>query len=188
MKRLIKFIILSAALLCGCKKADAPPPAESASVSKESGITAVSEAAIESAEPFSGYTFEFKGAAENYIVTVSRGEHNDEIALCVEDNSYSTKSFVITAPTGFMPKLPYEQNRAYSAVKLISNDIDDTYIPDIMQFTFNSTESETENSLPAVSRMFTIDRDGELSLKKPFTNTLTALSFTTASPINSYTR
>ncbi len=162
MKRLLKYIIISAVLFSGCTKAEEPLPAESGNVSKESGITAVSESAEESSEPFSGYTFEFKGTAENYIVTVSQGEHPDEIALCVEDNTYSTKSFVITAPTGFAPKLPYEQSRAYSAVKLISNDIDDTYIPDIMQFTFNSTEVGADNPLPAVSRMFTIDRDGEL--------------------------
>lgn len=160
-------LMTAALLLCGCGgKNKGQETAETSLSSNGTSLPSEETAAEASPEPFSGYTFELRGAAENYLITVKPGEYPDEIAVTVENNRYETKDFAITAPTGYIPSFPYDRSLASSAVKIIKNDIDDTYIPDIMQFTFDITQEELDkagdNAVYCVSRMYTVDRDGEL--------------------------
>lgn len=168
-KRIIKAFSLfmaAAMLFCGCTADKGEAPAETSLPSDGTSAAAGETAPEIPPEPFSGYSFELRGAAENYLITVKPGEYSDEIAVAVENNRYETRDFVITAPTGYIPSFPYDQSYASGAVKIIKNDIDDTYIPDIMQFTFDITQEELDksegNAVYSVSRMYTVDRDGEL--------------------------
>lgn len=159
--------VTAALLLSGCSGTDKGQETADTSLPAEGlPIQAGETSAETSPEPFSGYSFELRGAAENYLITVRPGEYPDEIAVTVENNRYETRDFVITAPTGYTPSFPYDQSFASSAVKIIKNDIDDTYIPDIMQFNFDITQEELDksgdNAVYSVSRMYTVDRDGEL--------------------------
>lgn len=116
-------------------------------------------------EAFSEYNLELKGAKENYMAIISRGEFDDEISVTLENNQYQSSSFVITAPSGYEPFFPYTQSQASGVVKVISNDITDEYIPDIIQFTFYVTQEEIDSGSDlsySVSRMYTIDEKGEL--------------------------
>ncbi len=159
-------LIAAALLLCGCSGDKGKEIAETSLPSDGTSVSAGETAPEAPPEPFSGYSFELRGAAENYLITVKTGEYPDEIAVTVENNRYETRDFVITAPTGYTPSFPYDQSYASSAVKIIKNDIDDTYIPDIMQFTFDITQEELDKSqgsaIYSVSRMYTVDKDGEL--------------------------
>ena len=163
------FLSLAAAaiLLGGCTGKNEEQETAGTSIPSNGTVLPTEETSTETVpEPFSGYSFELRGAAENYLMTVKPGEYPDEIAVTVENNRYETRDFVITAPTGYEPSFPYDQSVASSAVKIITNDIDDTYIPDIMQFNFDITQEELDksgdNAVYCVSRMYTVDRDGEL--------------------------
>lgn len=168
-----KYIAAMAAafMLCGCSADSDTAGTETETViSSESTENIISAAALGSADtdsdPFTGYSAEIKGAAENYVITVKQGEYPDEIAVSVENNLYETRDFVITAPSGYTPSFPYSQSYASQAVKLISNDIDDTYIPDIMQFSFDITQEELDknpdNDVYSVSKLYMIDKSGDL--------------------------
>ena len=153
-------------LLGGCSSHKTEDSTAESSYASEETANPISGTSPEAPEPFSSYSFELRGTAENYLLTVKPGEYPDEIAVTVENNRYETRDFVITAPSGYTPSFPYSQDGASGAVKLIKNDIDDTYIPDIMQFSFSITEEELDkspdNAIYNVSRMYTVDRDGEL--------------------------
>ncbi|MBQ5333677.1 MAG: hypothetical protein J6K92_10555 [Oscillospiraceae bacterium] len=165
-KKMFLAIYAALFLLSGCKGGTPEESVTEASYLSEETTNAAGEISAAESEPFSSYSFELKGAAENYLLTVKQGEYPDEIAVTVENNRYETRDFVITAPSGYTPSFPYSQDGASGAVKIITNDIDDTYIPDIMQFTFNITQEELDkspdNAIYNVSRMYTVDRDGEL--------------------------
>ncbi|WP_432651682.1 hypothetical protein [Huintestinicola sp.] len=166
-KKAFLMLMTAALLLCGCTEKNKGQETAGTSLTSNGASLPSEETASETPpEPFSGYSFELRGAAENYLITLKPGEYADEIAVVVENNRYETRDFVITAPTGYAPSFPYDQSYASSAVKIIKNDIDDTYIPDIMQFTFDITQEELDksgdNAVYSVSRMYTVDRDGEL--------------------------
>ncbi|MCI7766911.1 MAG: hypothetical protein MSJ26_02870 [Oscillospiraceae bacterium] len=168
-KKAVKIFSLIAAavlLLSGCEGSQPEESVTEATSVSESTAGAAAELSSETEEPFSKYSFELRGAAENYLLTVRQGEYPEEIAVTVENNRYETRDFIITAPSGYTPSFPYSQEGASGAVKLIKNDIDDTYIPDIIQFTFSITQEELDKSPDSaiynVSRMYTVDRDGEL--------------------------
>ncbi len=110
---------------------------------------------------FSEYSFELAGVGGNYIVTVSRGEQSEEILINIEDSTYSKSSFVITSPTGYVPDFPLTDDYSSSVVNIITNDIDDTDVPDIMQFIFYSDSDSPENGIYRVSRFYTV-MSGEL--------------------------
>lgn len=167
--------IAFAALLCGCAASEntagtAVETLPETALSAENADNMISAAALSSADtdsdPFTGYSAEIKGAAENYVITVKQGEYPDEIAVSVENNLYETRDFVITAPSGYTPYFPYSQSFASGAVTIIGNDIDDTYIPDILQFGFDITQEELDkdpdNAVYSVSRLYMIDKGGEL--------------------------
>lgn len=123
------------------------------------------ESAQSSDGAFSEYNLELKGAKENYMAIIRRGEFDDEISVTLENNQYQSSSFVITAPSGYEPFFPYTQAQASTIVNVISNDITDDYIPDIIQFTFYVTQEEIDKGSDlsySVSRMYTIDENGEL--------------------------
>ena len=123
------------------------------------------ESAQSSDDAFSEYNLELKGAKENYMAIIRRGEFDDEISVTLENNQYQSSSFVITAPSGYEPFFPYTQAQASTIVNVISNDITDDYIPDIIQFTFYVTQEEIDKGSDlsySVSRMYTIDENGEL--------------------------
>lgn len=168
-------VIAFAALLCGCAASEntagtAAETSPETALSAENADNIISATALNSADtdsdPFTGYSAEIKGAAENYVITVKQGEYPDEIAVSVENNRYETRDFVITAPSGYTPYFPYSQGFASGAVTIIGNDIDDTYIPDILQFGFDITQEELDkdpdNAVYSVSRLYMIDKGGEL--------------------------
>lgn len=144
-------------------------------VSEETGsVPLPEETASEAAEdissepviPFAEHTLELRGTAENYMIIIRRGEYDDEISVTVENNRYESREFVITSPAGYDILFPYEQKHASEIVRVIKNDIDDKYFPDIMQFSFSISQEELENdpdnTAYSVSRMYTVDDDGEL--------------------------
>lgn len=175
MKKRI-FAVACAALLltaCGAKSesasgsaSDSTFEAESTEIITDDVFEAASfESAQSSDGAFSEYTLELKGAKENYMAIIRRGEFDDEISVTLEDNQYRSSSFVITAPSGYEPFFPYTQAQASTIVNVISNDITDDYIPDIIQFTFYVTQEEIDKGSDlsySVSRMYTIDENGEL--------------------------
>ncbi|MCM1577429.1 MAG: hypothetical protein NC078_01355 [Ruminococcus sp.] len=155
---------VASAFLGGCAKErdreNIPAASESSAVTSEEETQALT--------PFTEYSLKLRGETENYMIIIRRGEHENEISVTVENNRYQSREFVITAPYGYDVYLPYSSEDASTAVKLISNDIDSTPIPDIMQFTFYiseyGTEVDSDEPEPAlsVSRMFTVDEKGEL--------------------------
>ncbi len=175
MKKRI-FAVACAALLltaCGAKSesasgsaSDSTFEAESTEIITDDVFEAASFESVQSSDgAFSEYTLELKGAKENYMAIIRRGEFDDEISVTLEDNQYQSSSFVITAPSGYEPFFPYTQSQASTIVNVISNDITDDYIPDIIQFTFYVTQEEIDKGSDlsySVSRMYTIDENGEL--------------------------
>lgn len=175
MKKRI-FAVACAALLltaCGAKSestsgsaSDSTFEAESTEIITDDVFEAASFESVQSSDgAFSEYTLELKGAKENYMAIIRRGEFDDEISVTLEDNQYRSSSFVITAPSGYEPFFPYTQAQASTIVNVISNDITDDYIPDIIQFTFYVTQEEIDKGSDlsySVSRMYTIDENGEL--------------------------
>ena len=175
MKKRI-FAVACAALLltaCGAKSESASGSASDSTFEAESSDIITDDvfeaASFESAQSsdgaFSEYTLELKGAKENYMAIIRRGEFDDEISVTLEDNQYRSSSFVITAPSGYEPFFPYTQAQASTIVNVISNDITDDYIPDIIQFSFYVTQEEIDKGSDlsySVSRMYTIDENGEL--------------------------
>ncbi len=157
--------LLAAVLFSSCTEENEEVTDSQSSVSSETSQT-VSEVTEGQPEPFSEYTFEMRGAAENYMLILRHGEFDDELSVTIENNRYESKEFVITAPSGYNVVYPYDQENASQIVNVIKNDIDDTYIPDIMQVNFAISESELDNSpentLYNISRMYMIDSDGEL--------------------------
>lgn len=170
MKRKIAAALAAAALLAACGSEDAETAETNGSASSNTGggqaVEMVRAAAEESYVPFEKYNFELRGTDENYMIIIRRGDYDDEISVTVENNRYESKEFVITAPAGYAAYFPIEQKYASSAVNVIKNDIDDTYIPDIMQFCFYISQEELDkdpdNAVYAVSRMYTVDGNGEL--------------------------
>lgn len=160
-------VMAAALMLCGCAVHE--PSDDTAGNSASAGNSAViSDRRSDGTEPdsFTGYSAEVTGAAENYVINIKQGEYPDEIFVSVENNLYETRDFVITAPSGYTPHFPYSQSLASGAVTIIGNDIDDTYIPDILQFSFDITQEELDkdpdNAVYSVSRLYMIDKDGEL--------------------------
>ncbi|MGN0667039.1 MAG: hypothetical protein ACI4KF_11005 [Huintestinicola sp.] len=144
------YILIAAIMLmiCGCSGEEA------GSEDKYSGknIYAESSAAAETAEtqaeaPFESYTFELKGIDANYMITISPGDSPQEIAVTLENNRYESSSFIITAPADYLPMLPAYQTDAADSVNIITNDIDERKIPDIIQLNFwYSPENGKESS------------------------------------------
>lgn len=169
MKRIIAvFAAVSAfMLMAGCENAqngeDTETSAASAPDSSTLNLLDTSEAAE---EPFSEYTLEVRGTKNNYMAVIRKGEQDGEISVTVENNLYESKEYVITAPEGYDFIFPSTQKMASSVVNVIQNDIDDTPIPDIMQFIFRISQDELDNnpdnSAYAVSLMYIIDDNDEL--------------------------
>ncbi|MBQ7783904.1 MAG: hypothetical protein IJ368_08040 [Oscillospiraceae bacterium] len=160
-------ILLSAAILFAACGKETPYADSQAAVHSEPTANAmplnVTETVTQAAQPFSQYTFELRGTKENYMIIIGRGKYTDEISVSVENNRYESKNFIITAPSGYEPVFPSDHSSASKVVNVITNDIDDTYIPDIMQFIFASEADSGEDGVKKlVSRMYTVDDRGEL--------------------------
>ena len=161
-KILICALMTAALTACADREGEENIPAasESAAVLQEEDTTAEA--------PFTEYSLKLRGETENYMIIIRRGEHENEISVTVENNRYQSREFIITAPYGYDVYLPYSSADASTVVRLIANDIDDTPIPDILQFTFYLSEygagSASDEPEPAysVSRMYTVDETGEL--------------------------
>lgn len=158
-------LIAAALLLASCTDADDgvsedTVPEVQTSLSADDNAMRITETEVSFSEPFSEYTFELKGGQQNYMVTVCKGELPEEILINVENNRYERSSFVITAPAGYRPSFPYDASRSADVVNIITNDIDSTVVPDIMQFIFYATENDESNSAAyAVSRFYTVVGD-----------------------------
>ncbi len=153
----------AAVLLAGCSsEQDNITDSDIRIHASDNAAEAAETVSVTPSEPFSEYNFELKGTKENYMIIVRRSEHEDEISVTIENNRYESKDFIITAPSGYNTAFPFEQRYASHAVNVITNDIDDTEIPDLMQFTFYASEETAENEAYSVSRMYTVDDKGEL--------------------------
>lgn len=167
MKKKAAAIFAALILLAGCasEKNDGENSSSAASETAEVIERAPTEETEPELIPFSQYSFELRGTDGNYIMTIGRGEFGDEISVTIEDNTYQSKDFVITAPAGYEPDFPFDQMSASYVVRVIKNDIDDTYIPDILQFRFNisaeALDADPENAVYSVCRFYTADK-GEL--------------------------
>ncbi|MGN1089273.1 MAG: DL-endopeptidase inhibitor IseA family protein [Huintestinicola sp.] len=170
MKKCFVPILAAMLLLCGCNgqndESVMTEPLTAASVIEDDPERAAPDEAEEISEPFSDYTLTFRGTAGSYIVKIAKGEYTDQISVTVENNKYESKSFVITAPSDYEPVFPFTDEAASSVVSVISNDIDDTVLPEIMQFVFSPSQEALDNdpdmSVFNVSRFYTIDDSGEL--------------------------
>ncbi len=167
MKIKIIAVILAEIMLCGCSSAKLKNDSEDSSAALSGDISGTAGYDVTSdTKPFSEYTFEFRGTKENYMIIIGKGEFDDQIAVTVENNKYESSSFIITAPSGYEFVFPYSDDQASSVVNVITNDISDEYIPDIMQFVFHITEDELyndpQNTDHTVSKMYTVDDNGEL--------------------------
>lgn len=168
MKLKITAAVIAALMLCSCSTENNEPVGEIQSPPVSGEVTAQSVPPIpeEQPVPFSEYTFELRGASENYMLIVRQGEYDDEISVTVENNRYESREFVITAPSGYDFIFPYDQKYASEIVNVIKNDIDSEYIPDIMQLSFSISQEELDNNPDNtaynVSRMYTVDAGGEL--------------------------
>lgn len=155
--------LISVIMLTGCLKSDDV----SEDTREYSETAAVSSEIMQPlSEPFSDYTFELRGTKENYMIVICKGSHNNEISVTVENNLYQSKEYIITAPDGYIPLLPFEQKDASSTVNVIVNDIDSTYIPDIIQFSFipdiSAASVDDFSVSERISRMYTVNDKGEL--------------------------
>ncbi len=124
------------------------------STTYDDNIQRLAEAEEVTYTPFSEYVFETSGVDSNYIITVNKSDNDNQILIYVEDSSYQKLSFIITAPDGYTPYFPYSDELASNVVEIISNDIDDTTVPDILRFTFIAN---SEESVSSISRFYTVD-------------------------------
>lgn len=164
MDKKIAVLFFSAALLCGCSDKTTWENAENSPYTDVAAVGMQSEE--NTTELFGEYSFGFKGTKENYLIAVRRGKNENELSVMVENNRYVGTEYVITAPDGYVPSLPYEQKNASSAVNVITNDIDDTYIPDILQLYFDLRAEDNGDAsgkqVQRISRLYTVNDKGEL--------------------------
>lgn len=168
--KMITVLIISSLLFSACKteentadeQTETSVPVSETLISSDANLININAETSLPPAPFTDYTFEFKGSRENYMIIISRGEFEDEIVVEVENNRYESREFIITAPAGYIPEIPFAANRAESVVKVITNDIDDAYIPDIMQFTFSPADIAEDQPQEPISKLYTVDGSGEL--------------------------
>lgn len=168
MNKKILAAFFAAVMLSSCSSSSAPRNSDNnhASSAGDNLSETFSADIADNTEPFSEYTLELRGTKENYMIIIGRGDYDDQISVTVENNRYESSSFIITAPSGYNFVFPYSQEDASSVVKVITNDISDEYIPDIMQFVFyinqEELDSNPDNTNYTVSKMYTVDDKGEL--------------------------
>ena len=104
-------------------------------------------------EPFVEYQFRFRGADGEYLVVVSPSDEGAQ--LYIEDSSYRRVTAQIAPPDGYRVYLPELRKDSSDAVKVITNDLNDEDMPDLMQFTF--VAEDVTASPAAVSRFYTVD-------------------------------
>lgn len=168
MNKKIFAVISAAVMFSACSSSSATYSSDNNQTASagENLSEAFSAEIADDTEPFSEYTLELKGTKENYMIIIGRGEYDDEISVTVENNKYESSSFIITAPSGYNIVFPYSQEDASTVVNVITNDISNEYIPDIMQFVFYINQEELDNNPDntnyTVSKMYTVDDKGEL--------------------------
>lgn len=167
MKKITAVLAAAMMLLTGCSSEKESGENDLVTSSApENNVTNMQAEDEEPLVPFSEYSFEVTGAKENYMVIVRKGEHPDEISVTIENNLYESREYIINTPSGYDFIFPYSQDYASSVVNVITNDIDDTYIPDIMQFVFSISQDELDNNPSnsdySVSRFYCIDENGDL--------------------------
>lgn len=161
--------IISAAVLSGCS---ARPQAKAAGVQTEKasdnivyGNQVALRSSFESAEytpdPFTSYTFEFSQYENKYMITVELSADGNAFNLTLEDNSFNFSTLEIKAPKNYTLNIPFSQNDASSVCSVIKNTVDDTPVPDILQFTFYLNNFEDE-SLPYSVKKFYSIKDNKL--------------------------
>lgn len=112
--------------------------------------------AMQDAEPFSSYTFEFSVAEDKYIITAELSADHRQIVLSIEDNQFNFSTYIISAPEKYMNYIPYSQSKASQICSLIKNNIDETSVPDILQFDFYLADYSEENLPNKVSKFYSI--------------------------------
>lgn len=149
---LILSVLVLAASMTGCAK-----HSDSDAASSETGASAETQSAENGEDPpFEEYTAEVTDGSANYLLTLSRGEKG--ITAVLEDNSYQASFEEILPPDGFEPLYPGDSASAGDICRIITNDIDDKPVPDLIRFDFTDGENE-------VSRFYMISGGKFVRLK-----------------------
>lgn len=122
-------------------------------------------------EPFSSYTFEFSNYEEKYMITIALNSVGNAFDLTLEYSNFDFYEFQITAPENYTLNIPYSQDSASTVCKVISNTVDDTATPDILEFMFY-LDNFDDPSLPYVVKKFYSIKDNQLCEIKLIDNTL----------------
>lgn len=86
--------------------------------------------------PFSSYTFSVSDSVNNYMITVSGGESTPYYSIVTEDSDFNYSEFKLTAPEHYALSVPFSQDQASSVCTVLRNTVDDTPVPDIIEFQF----------------------------------------------------
>lgn len=162
-------IIISAAILGACSAKPQPDAkaayTEAASDNVVYGNQVALRSSIDSTEytpdPFTSYTFEFSQYENKYMITVELAQGGNAFLLTLEDNSFNFSTLEITAPKNYTLNIPFSQKDASSVCSVIKNTVDDTPVPDILQFTFYLNNFDDE-SLPYSVKKFYSIKDNKL--------------------------
>ncbi len=173
---IILSVTASLCLLSGCSAGSSPNHTVTEEIIVEQSIISETEniirgnliayanAADESImtpEPFSSYTFEYSDSSEKYMTTVSLDSSDNFFNVILEDSSFSYSETKITAPDNYILNIPYSQETASTVCTVIKNTIDDTAVPDILEFNFYLNNFEEEN-LSYIVKKFYAEKDGSL--------------------------
>ncbi len=166
--------VCSALLLTACGTADDPDVTEplttyvtSVSAPADENVVYNNQAAMANAdgaaryapEPFSSYTFDFSDGTNKYMVTVGLNSTGDAFNLTLEDSNFGFSQYCITAPENYTLNIPCSQEEASSVCSVIKNTIDDTPVPDILEFTFYLNNFEDESLPYSVMKYYSVKND-----------------------------
>ncbi|MBQ2824523.1 MAG: hypothetical protein IJF18_08100 [Oscillospiraceae bacterium] len=169
-------VFSSLCLFCGCSAGLSPDGIVTEEILTETVIVSETQNIIRSSpsvysnngdesvytpEPFSSYTFEYYDGAEKYMTTISTDSTGDVFNIILEDSSFGFSETTITPPDDYILNIPYSQQTASSVCTVIRNTIDDTPVPDILEFTFYLSNFEDESLSYTVKKYYAV-RDGEL--------------------------
>ena len=108
------------------------------------------------AESFSSYTLDYSDGKDKYMITITLNSTGNAFDITVEDNNFGYSSTIITAPENYILNIPYSQETASSVCKVIKNTIDNTQLPDILEFTFYLNDFEDESLPYSVTKYYAV--------------------------------
>lgn len=115
--------------------------------------------------PFSSYSFEFTHYSDKYMITGELNDDNTAVELTVEDNNFGFATLEVSAPENYGVNIPFSQSTADSLCGIITNTVDDTDVPDILEFTFYLENFESGELPFSVSKFYTIKDNALTEIK-----------------------